>query len=559
MVLCYLEGRTYEEAAQLLRCPVGTIKSRLATARDRLRRRLERLELAPAVGTAALSPQLVDATIREVVGNSSGGFAATAVARLARGVLRIMFLERLGAVGGALLACAVLATVAIDLAWAVQGPAAEVAVEAPAAVPRAAPANPPPRLQAAAPREIPTSVTGRVVDEQGRPVAGAEVRLRLFRTAVRLLRIAAEVVDAWEVRTDADGRYRVEGVRFHQGGDYEQLAMDVNAPDHVEYTNRQISDLPHATARKGNLPDVPLRRGVAVTGRCVGPDGKPVAGAKIQAAFAQEPISGQGRTRTTGADGRFRLNIPDGRDAELIVYPPSLAPRWVEVAAGGGELGDIRLEAGVELIGRLGEKANEIFEGQGPAKGLTATASMPGGRPLAGKVIAPREHRSRPVQRVPDQAGVSDRPRGEFPRPGPEGFLQDLDRPGPRRRAGRPRAGRRPGSVPAVRPMVLNFDPRSVGARRVLLLSPAPEIAIRGRITGPDGMPAGGVCLWLLVGWEDDNRLTPIRWAATDAEGRYALTGLPRVDAGLSRYVRRAAGQPLVLSLGRLGPLPGPG
>ena len=38
VVLCYLEGRTYDEVARLLGCPVGTVKSRLATAREAARR-----------------------------------------------------------------------------------------------------------------------------------------------------------------------------------------------------------------------------------------------------------------------------------------------------------------------------------------------------------------------------------------------------------------------------------------------------------------------------------------------------------------------------------------
>ena len=38
VVLCDLEGRSYEEAARHLRCPVGTVRSRLARARERLRR-----------------------------------------------------------------------------------------------------------------------------------------------------------------------------------------------------------------------------------------------------------------------------------------------------------------------------------------------------------------------------------------------------------------------------------------------------------------------------------------------------------------------------------------
>lgn len=39
LVLCYVEGLTHEMAAGMLGCPVGTIRSRLATARERLRRR----------------------------------------------------------------------------------------------------------------------------------------------------------------------------------------------------------------------------------------------------------------------------------------------------------------------------------------------------------------------------------------------------------------------------------------------------------------------------------------------------------------------------------------
>src|SRR5204862_3124426 len=41
-VLCHLEGKTNEEAARLLKCPPGTIFSRLATAREKLRTRLTR-------------------------------------------------------------------------------------------------------------------------------------------------------------------------------------------------------------------------------------------------------------------------------------------------------------------------------------------------------------------------------------------------------------------------------------------------------------------------------------------------------------------------------------
>src|SRR5262249_35898215 len=48
VVLCLLEGLTHEQAARQLGWPVGTVKSRLADGRERLRRRLIRRGLAPS-------------------------------------------------------------------------------------------------------------------------------------------------------------------------------------------------------------------------------------------------------------------------------------------------------------------------------------------------------------------------------------------------------------------------------------------------------------------------------------------------------------------------------
>jgi RNA polymerase sigma factor (sigma-70 family) len=55
LVLCYLEGKTHEEAARLLGCPVGTVHSRANRAREMLRKRLARRGLAlPAAALATL-------------------------------------------------------------------------------------------------------------------------------------------------------------------------------------------------------------------------------------------------------------------------------------------------------------------------------------------------------------------------------------------------------------------------------------------------------------------------------------------------------------------------
>ncbi len=55
VVLCYLEGLTHEMAAHQLGWPVGTVRSRLAWARDKLKSRLERRGIAPSLIPAGLA------------------------------------------------------------------------------------------------------------------------------------------------------------------------------------------------------------------------------------------------------------------------------------------------------------------------------------------------------------------------------------------------------------------------------------------------------------------------------------------------------------------------
>jgi RNA polymerase sigma factor (sigma-70 family) len=105
VVLCDLEGRSLDEAARQLGCPVGTIKSRLARARDRLRGRLARRGLAPsAVGVGPIatwagfeSISMTAGVPRALVGLTTGAAlrsstASPAVIALTREVLRSMTL-----------------------------------------------------------------------------------------------------------------------------------------------------------------------------------------------------------------------------------------------------------------------------------------------------------------------------------------------------------------------------------------------------------------------------------------------------------------------------------
>ncbi len=102
LVLCDLEGCSHAQAARHLGCPVGTVKSRQARGRQRLRDRLIRRGLAPSpvmpFGAAlmpemAAPPALMKSTT--ILATICAGADSARVAVLAREVLTIMFLQSL--------------------------------------------------------------------------------------------------------------------------------------------------------------------------------------------------------------------------------------------------------------------------------------------------------------------------------------------------------------------------------------------------------------------------------------------------------------------------------
>jgi RNA polymerase sigma factor (sigma-70 family) len=111
VTLCYLSGHTTEEAARQLGCPRGTVLSRLAWARERLRKRLGQCGVALSSGVlaawlaqegaAASAPAtLIDVTVRAATGLAWGKAAAAGVVSaravlIMEGVLRSMLLTKL--------------------------------------------------------------------------------------------------------------------------------------------------------------------------------------------------------------------------------------------------------------------------------------------------------------------------------------------------------------------------------------------------------------------------------------------------------------------------------
>ena len=422
VVLCDMEGRSYADAARRLRCPLGTVQSRLARGRERLRARLVRRGLAPvavsallAEGARASVPEvLAEATVKVAVavataqGTAAGAVSAT-VASLVNHTLGSMSMTILMRAAAAISAVSIALGAGL-LAYgsrhgddpSLRGPgltvarppqAVAVAAQAtsagkaqsgrtlnlqvvsafdnaplPAAVVwvcvnrgkdhvsqgktdeqgryaialpgeftyfvyvvAAHPGFAPIELRLIAP-EIPEAYTlalergvpigGTVRDDQGRPIVGARVLLKVSAPTPRgrpnmYVSMDAEVAAAI---TDAEGRWRSEAVPA-SAGPGARLDVELMHPDHVT-ADRLISV---AEARAFTSVQV-MKPGVSLAGTMLGPDGRPVAEALVVA--EQRHREGMLARVSTDENGRFhtgRFLDPTMSEAMLTVQAKGFA------------------------------------------------------------------------------------------------------------------------------------------------------------------------------------------------------------------------------------------
>jgi RNA polymerase sigma factor (sigma-70 family) len=116
-VLCHIQGLTYAQAARRLRCPEGTLATRLARARQRLRARLAKHGPAATLGAGAFTASaasaappalLVVSTVRIGIAFRAGCTTAVpaAITGLTKGVSTAMFTNQLRLALGLLLLAA---------------------------------------------------------------------------------------------------------------------------------------------------------------------------------------------------------------------------------------------------------------------------------------------------------------------------------------------------------------------------------------------------------------------------------------------------------------------
>jgi RNA polymerase sigma factor (sigma-70 family) len=231
LMLCGLGGLSKAEAARQLGCKPGTVASRLARARERLRRRLARRGvIVPATaagllaeGTAPAVPApLVTATVRTAAQFLAGVGETTAVAMLARGAVGSLVTVRLKVATALLLGLTVLCAGAALAARRTREAGEEAAQRQPA--PQA------PRAEVAA---APADVFGDLLP----PGALARMGSVRLRQSVQQVTFAPDGktlittgpegrISTWDVGT---GKYR-HGRRIEGTADFDRSATTL-APD----------------------------------------------------------------------------------------------------------------------------------------------------------------------------------------------------------------------------------------------------------------------------------------------------------------------------------------
>jgi RNA polymerase sigma factor (sigma-70 family) len=358
VVLCDLEGLTYEQAAGQLDWTEPTLRCRLAKARHRLRDRLTRRDvtgaaLGLAIRSSRASAAVPAAWAQVAVAAATGGAASAAVAALTRTLIRSMLMTKLKVGAMAVLAAAALVSAGVVAVGAGRPDEPKTTMRA-AATAKAPPAVA--KAKAAAPEPAPgemVEVRGRVVGPDGKPVQGATVR-----------RVWEGLDDAPvpEATSASDGRFLARIPRPSRstrmvGGAEDMPWIAAAAPGFGPgWVARAVE-----AAAAGELTIRLVPDGPPIEGRIVDLQGRPVAGAQVKVdrlwyakaegswyvetgdlpawlervrdrGIRQGPWDGLTHlptpivTATTGPDGRFRLTgIGRERIAELIVSGRTIA------------------------------------------------------------------------------------------------------------------------------------------------------------------------------------------------------------------------------------------
>jgi Sigma-70, region 4 len=360
IVLCDLEGLTYDQAARQLRWTVPTLRCRLAKARQRLKCRLTRRGFVGAAAGAALAAKEARAVVppvlmRSTVLAATGASASAGVALLTQVLLREMLMTKVKFVTTAAPAALALASAGVIAA------AGRLPDDAkPAMKPKAERAGVI-REKSAPEKPLETvEIRARVVAPDGKPVAGA---------AVAAVYISRDEELPWlKTTSGTDGRFSIrvpkaEGNASAEGHFSMYPWLVASAPGYgVGWCERALR-----ADRPAEQVVTLVEEGPPIEGKIVDLEGRPVAGASIHAARIwydeKRDIAGWIAKARNGAAGNLWQGLENlSVDAVPTRLGRGSSERLVTIAATTGADGRFKLTG----IGR-DRIADLIISGQGIA------------------------------------------------------------------------------------------------------------------------------------------------------------------------------------------------
>jgi RNA polymerase sigma factor (sigma-70 family) len=408
LVLCYLEGKTHEEAARHLGCPLATLRTRVARGRKLLRARLTSHGLtlstaglaalliasaAPAAAPAALVKAAVQTALSFAAGQPAAALCSGQVAGLVEGGLRAMMLNKVKTATALLLAACLVAGAAalLQRVTAADEPAKPPAAEA--------------KAQAADDQDN-LAYGGRVLGPDDRPVAGAKLYLT-----------PATGQPPEDATTGPDGRFAfsVPNAKFADRFTYVAAAA-------ANYGVGWATVAPN-----GKRDDLTIRLvedDVPIAGEIVDLEGKPIAGATLTvltvSAAAGEDLgpwleavkAGKGSKSaslpscqfplspqvTTDVEGRFRLaGIGIGRNRLLHarIDGPTIASHYVHILTRPGKAIEVTEYKGWPVTTYYGASFRHAAPPTRPIVGVVLDKDTR--KPLAGVTIESNQLANNPV------------------------------------------------------------------------------------------------------------------------------------------------------------------
>ena len=476
VVLCYFEGLTLDEAARKLRWPAGTLRSRLARARDKLRIGLTRrgVVLPAAVLAAGLSPRsasasvsfsLCDITTRAAIQFAAGEAASPLAASLAREVLRAMFVNKLRLVATTLL---FLAAAATGAGYFTHSLARQDEPKRQPDVPRSqVTVKPDDTIQRPAPGRM--FVVGRVLDPQGKPVPDAMTMVYAAIKQPGSRGLVEKMLPGaiGQASSDGSGWFRVDAPRtssaLHHRAGVVALAPGYGAG---WATFDLDADQP--------IADISLRPEQMIQGRLFDLNGHPVQGVTVAVAAMRRILQRNSNTfldRLEGpalhslshvndlpawprppisdAEGRFTIRGA-GRDLriDLMVVDPRFARQSISVETDGtseSKTVTVALEPAKVIRGRITEADTGKPISHAEVTVMCYIRNMRHVQPLRGRRRGPVPRQSpvgRPLRSLGVGSGAALSIRLETVQLA-QGGRRVSDRPGPAPRRGNPRQGRR--------------------------------------------------------------------------------------------------------------------